>query len=152
MFTWFGKINFTPHTKVDKFAEHLKGGRLMGSRCTSCGYTTFPPRADCPKCLSGEFEFKEWGGQGRLLSYTKIFAAPTGFEDLPPYLVGVVDLKDGGRLLAWFGSTIPENEIRMDMEVQVVPRIFEDIPEIKLYYSIERPGTTWGKTPAPLGA
>jgi uncharacterized OB-fold protein len=148
VFEWFGKINFTPHTKVDKFAEHLKNGHLMGSRCTACGFSTFPPRADCPKCLGGDFEFKEWSGVGQLLSCTKIHAAPTGFEDLAPYWIGLVDLKDGGRLLAWFGQSIPEKEIQIGMEVQVVPRLFEEIPEVKLYYSLERPGTTWGKAPA----
>jgi hypothetical protein len=33
------------------------------------------------------------------------------------------------------------------MDVQVVPRIFEDTPDIKVYYTIEKPGTTWNKAP-----
>jgi uncharacterized protein len=145
VFDWFGKINFTPHTKVDQFAEHLKNGHLMGSKCKSCGFSTYPPRADCPKCLGGEFEFVEISGKGQLLSFTKIHAAPTGFEDMAPYCIGVVDLKEGGRLLAWVGSSIPESEIKIGMEMQVVPRLFEEMQAIKLYYSLERPGTTWGK-------
>ena len=35
------------------------------------------------------------------------------------------------------------------MEVQVVPRIFEDVEPIRVYYSVEKPGTTWGKAPPP---
>ena len=31
------------------------------------------------------------------------------------------------------------------MELQVVPRIFEELEEIKVYYSLEKPGTTWSK-------
>ena len=42
MFKWFGKVNYTPYTKVSDFAQHLKDGRLMASRCTSCGTTSFP--------------------------------------------------------------------------------------------------------------
>lgn len=148
MFDWFGKVSFTPHTKVAQFAEHLKNGYLMGSRCKSCGFATFPPRADCPKCLGGEFEFKEWTGKGTILTYTKIHAAPTGFEGMPPYLVGVVDLAEGGRLLAWFGDSIPEERVKIGMDVQVVPRLFEEIQEIKVHYLLEKPGTTWAKTPA----
>lgn len=148
MFSWFGKISFVPYTKVSDFAVHLKDGRLMGSRCVSCGYTTFPPRADCPSCLAGDFEFVEYGGRGTIYTFTVIAAAPTGFEDAAPYTVAVVDLDEGGRLLGWVGDTIPAGELRIGMPVQVVPRLFEERPEIRVYYTVERPGTTWGKAPA----
>lgn len=146
MFKWFGKVNYTPYTKVSDFAQHLKDGRLMGSRCSRCGATSFPPRADCEECLSGDFEFFEVSGRAKLHTFTKIVAAPTGFEDVAPYLVGVVDLEEGGRALAWFGESIAENEIEIGMDLQVVPRIFEESEEIKVYYSLEPPGTSWSKT------
>ena len=145
MFKWFGKVNYTPYTKVSDFARHLKDGRLMGSRCTNCGATSFPPRADCEECLSGDFEFVEISGRAELHTFTKIVAAPTGFEDVAPYLVGVVDLEEGGRALAWFGDTIDEEEVEIGMELQVIPQIFEESEEIKVYYSLEKPGTTWKK-------
>ena len=145
MFQWFGKVNFTPFTKVTEFAQHLKDGRLMGSKCTKCGATSFPPRADCGACMSGDFEFIEYSGRGTLQTYTRIDAAPTGFDDVVPYTLGVVDLAEGGRLLAWMGESITEDEIKMDMELQVVPQIFDESEEIKVYYSIEKPGTTWHK-------
>lgn len=145
MFEWFGKVNFSPYTKVAAFADHLKDGRLMGSKCKACGHRTFPPRADCPQCLSGDFELAEISGKGKLHTYTRIAAAPSGFEDCAPYTIGVADLEDGGRCLAWFGPTIPDEEIKIGMAVQVVPRVFEEIERIKVYYSLDRPGTTWGK-------
>ncbi len=146
-FAWFGKVSFVAYSKVSDFAVHLKEGRLMGSVCKTCGYATFPPRADCPLCLSGEFTFKEWSGKGKLYTHTTISAAPTGFEDVIPYTIGVVDLEEGGRLLAWIGETIPKDEVRIDMPVQVVPRLFEELEDIRVHYTIERPGTTWGKAP-----
>ena len=79
------------------------------------------------------------------MTYTKIVAAPTGFEDLAPYTIGVVDLAEGGRALEWFGETIPEQDIEIGMPLQVVPRMVEELEEIKVYYSLERPGTTWSK-------
>ncbi len=146
MFKWFGKVNYSPYTKVSDFAQYLKDGRLMGSRCRKCGATSFPPRADCAVCMSGDFEFFEISGKAKLNTFTKIVAAPTGFEDVSPYIVGVVDLEEGGRALAWFGDTISEGEIKIGMDLQVVPQIFEDLEEIKVYYSLEKPGTTWSKT------
>ena len=146
MFKWFGKVNYTPYTKVSDFAQHLRDGRLMGSRCKRCGATSFPPRADCEECLSGDFEFFEVSGRAKLHTFTKIVAAPTGFEDVAPYLVGVVDLEEGGRVLAWFGDDIAEDEVEIGMDLQVVPRIFEELEEIKVYYSLAPPGTTWSKS------
>lgn len=145
MFKWFGKVNFSPFTKVSDFAGYLKDGHLMGSKCKACGTTSFPPRADCESCMSGDFEFFEMTGKATLHTYTKIVAAPTGFEDAVPYIVGVVDLEEGGRALAWFGETIKEEEIAIGMELQMVPQIFEELEEIKVYYSLEKPGTTWSK-------
>jgi uncharacterized protein len=149
MFSWFGRVSFVSYSKVQDFAVHLKEGHLMGSVCKSCGYATFPPRADCPQCLSGEFSFKEWSGKGKLYTYSTVAAAPTGFDDCVPYTIGVVNLDEGGRLLAWIGETIPKDKIKMEMEVQVVPRILEESEEIRVFYSIEVPGTKWGKSPAP---
>lgn len=146
MFEWFGLVSYSPHTKIAEFARHLKDGYLMASRCRGCGYTSFPPRADCPRCLGDDFEFQEISGEGSVVTYTRIDAAPAGFEDLAPFTVGVVDLKETGRLLAWFGDSIPEERIEIGMPVQVVPRIFEEIEEIKVYYSLEKPGTTWSRS------
>ena len=145
MFKWFGRVNYTPYTKVSDFAQYLKDGHLMGSRCKRCGARSFPPRADCDQCMSGDFEFFELSGKGKLHTFTKIVAPPTGFEDVAPYIVGLVDFEDGGKAVAWFGDSIAEEDIEIGMEVQVVPQIFEELEEIKVYYSLEQPGTTWAK-------
>ena len=63
-----------------------------------------------------------------------------------PYIVGLVDLEEGGRALAWFGETIEEEEIEIGMDIQMVPQIFDELEEIKVYYSLEKPGTTSAKT------
>ena len=34
---------------------------------------------------------------------------------------------------------------QFDMDLQVVPRVFEELEEIKVYYSLEKPGTMWSK-------
>ena len=147
MFSWFGRVSYCPHTKVSEFADLLKTGRITASRCSACGFLSFPPRADCPRCLSDEFSLTEISGRGKLVSWTRIDAAPAGFEDVAPYVIGLVDLEETGRLLAWFGESIPPEEIRIGMDLQAVPRLFEEIPEIKVHYTLERPGTTWFKEP-----
>jgi len=146
VFNWFGKVSYCPHTKVAGFARHLKDGRIMASRCEACGTLSFPPRADCGECRHDGFVYEEVSGEGTVVTFTRIDAAPAGFEDVTPFTVGVVDLKETGRLLAWFGETIAEQDIRIGMPVQVVPRMFEESEEIKVHYTLERPGTTWVKS------
>lgn len=136
-FKYFGKINFTPYTKVSEFADHLQKGRLMGSVCKKCGEKSFPPRADCIKCLSDDFELVENSGKGTLVTFTTIYSPPAGFEDIAPFTLGLVDLDDGGRAVSWFENTKSE-DIKIGMRVRVVPKIFEEISEIKLYYSLEK--------------
>ena len=148
MFGWFGKVSFVSYAKVADFAVKLKEGHISGSKCRACGFATFPPRADCPECLSGDFEYREVSGRGTILTYSRIAAAPTGFEGEAPYTVAVVDLEEGGRLLAWVGESIPEEEIRIGLPVQVVPTLDAETEEIRVGYSVEREGATWGKTPA----
>jgi uncharacterized OB-fold protein len=135
-FHYFGKVNFVPYTKVTEFADFLKDGKLMATKCKKCGEYSFPPRADCLGCLSDDFEWVESSGTGTLHTYTIIHSAPVGFDDIAPYALGVLDLDDGGRLLAWID--VPEEEIKIGMRLKAVPKMFEEIPEIKVYYSLER--------------
>ncbi|MBI4882327.1 MAG: Zn-ribbon domain-containing OB-fold protein [Planctomycetes bacterium] len=149
MFSWFGKVSFVPYSKVADFAVHLKDGRLMGSLCKKCGYQTFPPRADCPECMSPDFSFQEYSGRGEIYTFTRTTAAPVGFDDIAPYTIIVVELEGGGRLVAWQGESLTEDDVRIGRPVQVVPRVWEKGEEIKVYYTAEQPGTTWNKAPAP---
>jgi uncharacterized OB-fold protein len=136
-FSYFGKINFTPYTKVSKFADELQMGRLVGSQCKNCGAKNFPPRADCLDCMSDDFKFIKARNTGTLVTFTTIHSAPIGFEDLAPYTLGLVDVDGGGRVLSWFENT-PEKDVKIGMKVKIVPKIFEEIEEIKLYYCLEK--------------
>ena len=89
----------------------------MASRCSECSFYSFPPRADCPECLSGEFAYEEISGRGTIHTYSTIAAAPTGFDDEVPYTVAVVDLEEGGRLLAWIGESLEIADVKIGMEV-----------------------------------
>ena len=140
MFKWFGIVNLAPHTKVAAFAEHLLAGRLMGSRCRACGARSFPPRADCDACLSGDFELVEVNGVGRIVAWTRISAAPRGFEALAPYTLALVDLAEGGRALAGLGASLGEDALAPGLEVRLVPRLHEETQEIRVDYTVERAG------------
>lgn len=139
MFGTFGIVNYAPHSRVTAFAQHLREGRLMGSRCRACGEQAFPPRADCGRCLSPDFELVPVSGRGRLWTWTRITAAPRGFEAYAPYVLGVVELEGGGRALAPIGASVPEAALAAGMELVLVPRVHEETEALHVDYVLERP-------------
>ena len=44
-----------PISKTREFWDSLRAGRFVTTKCSSCGTVSFPPQADCPKCMGGEF-------------------------------------------------------------------------------------------------
>jgi len=140
MFKWFGVVNLSPSTRVAEFAQLLREGHLMASRCSACGDRSFPPRADCARCLSADFEFLELKGHGTLYTFTEVSVAPAGFETYAPYTLGVVDLEEGGRAMAWIGESLAAEDLEIGMSLQLVPRLRDDVEEIQVFYTLETPG------------
>ena len=82
------------NTRISKFFENLKEGRLTSTKCKGCGKLLWPPRVVCPECLSDTLEWTDLGGQGELYAFTEMKAgAPLGFEDDVPFCIGMVKVR-----------------------------------------------------------
>ena len=71
-------------------------------RCDDCGLMGFPPRQFCPGCWSGELSWQPTSGGGTVWTFTEVHVAfydDTWVDDVP-YVVAVVELDEGPRLLA----------------------------------------------------
>ena len=93
-------------------------GRLVVQRCTHCGNHQLYPRPHCLRCHS-PVEWVEAGGRGTVYSYTVIrqnFSRP--FRDRIPYVVALVDLEEGPRLMTNVVGCPPE-DVRIGMAVRV---------------------------------
>ena len=85
------------------YEQFLSEEKLMGSRCKKCDARYVPPRSICVKCYSSDMEWMEMKGKGRLAAFTCISIAPPfmieqGFNRKNPYISGVVELEEGGRV------------------------------------------------------
>jgi uncharacterized OB-fold protein len=95
-------------------------GRLLVQRCEACGHHQHHPRPFCLACGSGDVGFVEASGRGVLHSFTVVHRSPR--PDLEaPYIVALVDLAEGPRLLTWMVDVDPD-ALRCDAEVQVAFR------------------------------
>ncbi len=119
-FERFGRVSFISQTKTEPFVDYLEKEGLYATQCSTCGQTYFPPRADCASCISSDINWLKVDEQGSLISFTRSYFAPTGFEEDVPYLLAVADfnkIKVFGR----FKTGLQEDDLYAGMKVKVKP-------------------------------
>jgi len=85
----------------EQYWAGAREGRLMVRRCCSCQKTHFLPRYLCPACWSTELEWLECAGMGTVHSFTIIRRASVPeYNERVPYVVALIDLAEGPRLMA----------------------------------------------------
>jgi uncharacterized OB-fold protein len=115
-----------PSTESQPFWDALVRRELLIQKCGSCGRFWFPPSNRCQHCWSEQYEWTPVSGRGRLYSFTvfrRAYAAE--LADQLPYVVGVVALEEGPRLITNIVGCEPGN-VRVDMAVEVV---FDDLTD-----------------------
>jgi len=115
----FGTVSFTTEARVADFITYLEKGRVMATRCPRCGVSYFPPKADCPSCLSGEMEWFEVKGKGKLATYTIVNYGPSGFENDAPYILAVGEFEGGIQIMARLSKDIAPEDIKAGMSLVV---------------------------------
>jgi uncharacterized OB-fold protein len=113
----------TPETQ--HFWDGTAAGELRLQRCQACQSTYFPPQPHCPRCDSPAVDVIRASGRGFLYSYVISHLRVPGFEG--PYVIGVVELEEGPRLLTNIIDVPPDpGELPLDLPVEVVFQPFGD--------------------------
>jgi len=120
-FERFGTVSFTSQTKVDDFVDRLYQGKVSGTQCNQCGVAYFPPRADCCGCLSSNMEWFDVVGPGKLVSYSTLSYAPTGFEKDLPYTIGLLRFEGNIQVFGRISRDIKPEEMAVGMDLLVSP-------------------------------
>ncbi len=109
-----------PISKTHEFWDSLKQGKFVTTKCAKCGKVTFPPQADCPRCMSGTFEWVELGSEANLVTYTNVQIIPASFAENDPYIIAIGEFQGGVKVLAWLEGIQAENaKLGMKMKVEV---------------------------------
>jgi uncharacterized OB-fold protein len=104
--------------KIQRFFDGLKEGKIHMTQCKKCGEKLFPPQADCPKCIDSNMDWIPLGGEGELLTYTMITVKPSTYAHYNDYIVGIAQMKEGVRVLAWLKIDDPK-KITPKMKVRL---------------------------------
>lgn len=99
--------------------------RLEANQCKDGDHIFFPPRLVCPKSGKREFIPTKLKETGKILTFTVIHVGPDQFAVQAPYVVGIVELDDGVRIMAQIVDCKPE-EVEIDKQVQVVIRKIQE--------------------------
>ncbi len=110
-----------PISKTREFWDSLKAGKFVTTKCSKCGNITFPPQADCPRCMSKEFSWVDIGREAKLVTYTQVRVTPPSFAGSDPYIIAIGELGGGLKVLAWLEGTAPE-KAKAGMNLRVEAR------------------------------
>lgn len=84
----------TPHWKA------AREGRLVMPVCAACGSVEWPPARVCRKC-GGAIRWDERDGKGTVVTFSIVRrAVQPEWKERAPYVVALIDLDGGGRLLS----------------------------------------------------
>jgi uncharacterized OB-fold protein len=111
------------------FWQAAQEHRLTYQICASCGRVVFYPRAHCPHCGAQELRVHDSAGRGTLYSYTVIRQTPDpAFRADVPYIVALVDLTEGFRLLTHLRSGPEEVTVGQQVSLEWLTRDGVELP------------------------
>jgi uncharacterized OB-fold protein len=108
------------------FWDAARQHRLVLRKCSACGYIDHPPYLYCTNCHADEHEWIEASGKAVLATYAiNIFGVPFPFWVDLPYVVALVDLPEGPRMISNIVDC-EHDQIVNGMELEVV---FDDVTD-----------------------
>ena len=113
-----------PSAESKPYWDAAREHRLVVQKCNTCGEFWFPPSQRCAHCLSDDHAWTEVKGTGKVFSfvtYQRLYHK--GWDGEVPYVVAVIELDEGPRMLSAVVG-IPPEKVACDMAVKVV---FDDV-------------------------
>jgi uncharacterized protein len=119
----------TPNADTRPFWEGCARGELLFQFCTSCHRPQFYPRRFCGSCHNETLAWRTSARKGTIATHTTVFRAPTpAFKEMCPYVIALVDLDEGFRMMVNILGSDP-GRIAIGSRVNI---IFQQIGTISL--------------------
>ncbi len=109
---------------------------LTGSQCVLCKASFYTKPYYC-SCGSSSFQSITFSGRGTLVSFTQITIPPVEFTHVVPYIIGLVQLEEGPRLITQIADA-ELAELAIDMPVKsIFRRYFADGDRGLIHYGLK---------------
>ena len=108
------------------FWEAARRHELVLQHCSTCDRTIHYPRVACPHCGGEDLGWRRASGRGTIYSFTVVESnAPSAFLADLPYVVAIVQLEEGVRMMSNVVECTP-GELCCDQSVEVVFERLDD--------------------------
>jgi hypothetical protein len=105
-----------PTPDSEEFWRGCAKGELRMQRCRECAELNWFPRGICVVCSSTELAWEKLSGRATVYSYSLVSRPPN--DTLPQYVLALVDLDEGPRMLTHLVD-LPVESIHIGMPVTV---------------------------------
>ncbi len=105
--------------------QRIERYRLLGQKCKDCGKVLFPKRLVCSECGGREFDKEPMPEVGKIITYTTVYFGPKFLEQDTPYILAIIEFKNGVRITTQVVDTEPK-EVKAGKEVKFVFRKLKD--------------------------
>ena len=109
---------FQQDSDTRPYWEGLARGELRIQHCDSCSRAVFYPRSICPHCHADKLSWIVASGRGTIYSYTVPHQAFGMFADEAPFIVAIIELEEGVRMMSRIIDA-PRERVSIGLPVQV---------------------------------
>ncbi|SDZ48794.1 Zn-ribbon domain-containing OB-fold protein [Herbiconiux ginsengi] len=114
------KLPEAPDPAVE-YWQNLSEGRLTFGRCRQCDHAWLPVSRECPSCLAADWRFEASTGDAVALSWVVYNHAYNDlWADRLPYVVALIELAEGPRLMSNLVGDFDPTQLRIDHPVRLV--------------------------------
>ena len=101
------------------FWDSCRRGQLVIQQCADCGEYQWYPRGICANCWGENIRWVQSSGRGTVWTYTVTYQnRTTGFAEMVPYALALVELEEGVRMFTNIVECNPR-EVYIGMPVEV---------------------------------
>jgi uncharacterized protein len=115
----------TVDTDSESWWRAIQDGRLLINACGECGRNSLYVRPFCPHCWSEDVALKPASGLATLYTWSVIHQNAAPFDTHTPYVVAMVDLAEGPRLMTVI-EDCPIESLHAEMELVIFFRHDDD--------------------------
>lgn len=90
-----------PNAHTRPYWDGAAAGELRYQRCAACGHVQLIPRSLCEHCHGSQLDWQTSERTGTVLTFTTVYRAPLpAFKDMVPYVIAIVNMDEGFRVMA----------------------------------------------------
>lgn len=130
----------TVDSDSESWWQAIQDRRLLINACAACGRNSLYMRSFCPHCWNTDVAPAPASGRATLYTWTVIHQNAAPFDARTPYVVAMVDLAEGPRLMTII-EDCPVEKLAAGMELTIVFRDEDDgftVPVFRPATEIER--------------